>query len=120
MASNASAAVAQLASNLDSLNSRELKELRVSVTTMIDGRIRDAEAREVSQARDEIKAIANRLGMPLSEIFKTSGRTGQLPAKYQNPSNPQEVWTGRGRQPKWVKDMLDDGKTLAQLEVKPS
>lgn len=38
--------------------------------------------------------------------------------KYQHPENKELVWSGRGRQAKWVTEALASGKTLADLEVK--
>jgi DNA-binding protein H-NS len=37
--------------------------------------------------------------------------------KYRNLDNNAQQWTGRGRQPKWVKEWLDSGKSLDLLGV---
>ena len=106
--------------NLDDLSSADLKQLR----GVIDSNISIAESREMAQAREQIQAIAKSVGLSLSEIMNTKSSTrakGEpLPVKYRNPENSKETWSGRGRQPKWVNDKLAEGKTLAQLEVKPS
>lgn len=34
---------------------------------------------------------------------------GKVPAKYRNPNNPNETWTGRGRAPLWAKALKDAG-----------
>ena len=31
-----------------------------------------------------------------------------MPAKYRNPQNPDETWTGIGRSPKWVQAILGE------------
>jgi len=36
---------------------------------------------------------------------------GKVPAKYRNPANPSEVWTGRGMAPRWMAEYLRQGKT---------
>jgi len=113
-----SQAVAQLASNLDTLalNSSDLKQLRM----MIDQRITQAEVREVNQAREQIREIANRIGLPLSEILGTKAVTQSRAAaevKFRNPTDATQTWTGRGARPKWVNAALADGKTLDQLKV---
>ena len=38
-------------------------------------------------------------------VFKPRGK---VPAKYKNPSNPSETWTGRGKMPAWVKALKDN------------
>jgi DNA-binding protein H-NS len=37
--------------------------------------------------------------------------------KYRNPANPKQTWTGRGRQPGWIKDGLAKGKKLADFAI---
>jgi DNA-binding protein H-NS len=38
--------------------------------------------------------------------------------KYRNPGDKKQVWTGRGRKPRWVLDSLEQGKTLEDLLIK--
>jgi len=33
------------------------------------------------------------------------------PPKYRHPENPEMTWTGRGRQPDWMKDALENGQS---------
>ncbi|MGZ9032950.1 MAG: H-NS histone family protein [Rhodospirillales bacterium] len=37
--------------------------------------------------------------------------------KYRNPDNPEETWSGRGRQPRWVQAALAEGETLDDLAI---
>lgn len=37
--------------------------------------------------------------------------------KYVNPHNPEQTWTGHGRQPQWVKDHLAAGGSLQDLLI---
>jgi len=32
--------------------------------------------------------------------------TGKVAVQYRNPTNATEEWTGRDRQPKWVKELI--------------
>ena len=38
-------------------------------------------------------------------------------AKYGNPDNKQETWTGRGRQPRWMAAKLKAGKKLEDMKI---
>ena len=40
--------------------------------------------------------------------------------KYRNPQPPHETWSGRGRQPRWVTEMIDAGKSLDDLRIPDS
>lgn len=37
--------------------------------------------------------------------------------KYRNPKNPSETWSGRGKQPRWLKAQLRSGKKLNDLLI---
>jgi len=37
--------------------------------------------------------------------------------KYQNPQNPAETWSGRGKQPRWVQAQLKAGKKLEKFLI---
>ena len=37
--------------------------------------------------------------------------------KYQNPKNPAETWSGRGKQPRWVQSQLRAGKKLEHFLI---
>lgn len=40
--------------------------------------------------------------------------------KYQNPQNPAETWSGRGKQPRWLRAQLRSGKKLSNFLIAPS
>lgn len=53
-------------------------------------------------------------------IDKSKGKVGpkvQIPAKYRNPENVAETWTGRGAKPRWVRDYLDEGNDLDSIRI---
>jgi DNA-binding protein H-NS len=44
-------------------------------------------------------------------------RYPEVRPKYQNPDNPSQTWTGRGRTPRWVTQMLETGKRIEDLLI---
>lgn len=40
--------------------------------------------------------------------------------KYQNPKNPTETWTGRGKQPRWLRTQLRSGRKLDDFLIRQS
>jgi len=38
-------------------------------------------------------------------------------AKYRSPDKKSLTWSGMGRQPKWITELLDSGKTLDDLRI---
>ena len=49
----------------------------------------------------------------------TKGRSlGKVAAKYQNPANGKETWTGRGKQPRWLAAETAKGRKLEEFLIK--
>jgi len=74
---------------------------------------------EVEAARNQIYAIAHRLGLPLKDLIGTSIRktAAKVSVQYRNPADSSQEWTGRGRQPNWVKELIASGKDLQTARV---
>lgn len=50
---------------------------------------------------------------------KGSSLRGQkVAAKYRNPHNAGETWTGRGVKPRWLKSLVDAGKRIEDYLIK--
>ena len=98
--------------DLDALELNELKALRKKVEKAIDG----FQMRKKQDALAAAEAAANEAGYSLSELLgtklKTSGKGTINPPKYRHPENPQLTWTGRGRQPAWIKEAVEQGQDL--------
>ena len=66
---------------------------------------------------------AKSLGISLEDLLagqKAKAKTragGKVAAKYANPGNPEQTWTGRGKRPLWVNECLAGGKSLDDLRV---
>ena len=57
----------------------------------------------------QIKELAASIGVTV-DIHETSKATSaKIPAKFSNPDNPSQTWTGRGMAPKWLKDLVEKG-----------
>ncbi|MFQ6550593.1 H-NS family nucleoid-associated regulatory protein [Aestuariibius sp. 2305UL40-4] len=105
---------------IDKLSLDELKDLQKEVAQAITS----FEKRQRDDALAAIQAAAKEHGFSLDELMGGSSnkktakpRTSAAP-KYRHPENPEVTWSGRGRQPKWIKDALADGKTLDAYLIK--
>ena len=101
--------------DIDALSLNELKALR----SKVDRAIVTYEERKKMEAYAELDEIARKMGYPLAEILTMVDAKPRktVAAKYANPANPAETWTGRGRKPKWVEAALASGKTLEDLTI---
>lgn len=55
-------------------------------------------------------------GDRLAERSTTPAATSPA-IQYRNPNDPSQAWTGRGKQPRWVKDWVESGKSLDGLQI---
>lgn len=103
--------------NLDELSLKELKKLERDVSAAIAS----YETRVKAQALAELDAKARELGFSLAELtgaaVTVKGKRAPATAKYANPANPAETWSGRGRKPAWFAAALAAGTDLADLSV---
>jgi DNA-binding protein H-NS len=119
--------------NLSNYNLAELKSLQFDIEKEIKSRQQD----EVRKAREQILAIAQDVGVPVADLIakasggkngggkngggknggakKGGGQQGQ--ARFRNPSDESQTWTGRGRQPKWIAEAVSGGKSLDDFRI---
>ena len=95
--------------DLKGLNVDQLSELVGKVQTEMASR----EKRRRKDLRDELERRVTAEGYKMGDIFPELGsstsagrRRRKMPPKYRNPQNPDETWTGIGRSPKWVQEIL--------------
>ena len=87
--------------DLDQISLSELKKLQKDV----DKAIVSFEARQKAAARAELEAKAKELGFSLNQLVddvSTKKKSAPVKPKYQNPANPDQTWSGRGRKPRWL------------------
>jgi DNA-binding protein H-NS len=91
---------------LESMSTAELETLRAEVEAMIADKI--AERRQ--HLETELAKLAGIFGERTARNAKATTRTSA--AKYRNPDNVTEIWSGRGRRPLWLDAQLKAGKEL--------
>ena len=81
---------------LDKMSYAELLKLQERVEAAIaEKRVEDATA-----TKEELRAMAEKAGFSLNDLFgKRGARNGGGQAKYHNPKDTSQTWTGRGRKP---------------------
>ena len=98
-------------------NNMTLDELK-QIKRDVDKAIASFEARKVSEARRELEARARELGFSLSQFAEAIGsKRGSVAPKYRNPENPEQTWTGRGRQPVWYREAVEAGRSPTEMAI---
>ncbi|WP_417069678.1 H-NS family nucleoid-associated regulatory protein [Niveibacterium terrae] len=121
----------------------ELSKLSLADLNRLAKRVEAETARRATSTKKdvmrEVQKLAAKAGIAIEELFgapvkaapaakgrpgrkagakKAGGRKTVGEAKYKNPADQSQTWTGRGRKPQWVQDWLAQGKPLAELEIK--
>lgn len=102
--------------DLSDLDLDELKKLHKETAAAIQ----NYETRRRQEALAAAEAAAKSAGYSLKDLVGMSaGKTTKSinPPKYRNPDDQDQTWSGRGRQPQWVKDALAANKSLDDLLI---
>ena len=100
--------------NVDKLALKELLDLEIRVKKAIA----TAKIREEDEFKADVKALAAKRGIDVSDVFGSSrGKGGKVAVKYRNRDNPSDTWTGRGRQPRWLTAALKKGSKIADFAI---
>jgi DNA-binding protein H-NS len=120
--------------DINALSAKELENLisqaRKRKTTL-------SKRKPVAQVRKKLAQLARNEGYTLEELFgtgaagtggtraprgtatkKTRKSIGKVPPKYRDPSNPENTWTGRGKQPRWLAAYTGNGRDLEEFLIK--
>jgi DNA-binding protein H-NS len=89
----------------------------------LDSEIAARQATEVETLKMKINAVANALRVPVAELIgikpdaEPRRRKPVARIKYRDPANPANTWTGKGKQPKWLQEKLDQGASKDQFQA---
>jgi DNA-binding protein H-NS len=101
--------------DLNNLSMKELKDLQSQVGKAISG----YEDRRKREALAELEEKAKAMGFSLAELTGLAGTRKRTPstAKYANPANSADTWSGRGRKPRWFSEALAKGKKPEDMAI---
>lgn len=114
------------------------KQLSALINKAKEQQSKLAKRNPIASVRGKITKYAKAEGYTIEELFgaspapaargrkaavaKPSSRAGRklgkVPPKYRNPGNSKEVWTGRGKQPRWMAALVAKGKKPDDFLIK--
>jgi DNA-binding protein H-NS len=101
--------------DLNAYSLKELKELQSQVAKAIA----NFEDRRKKEALVELEEKARAMGFSLAELTGSVQVRKRTPAvaKYANPADASDTWSGRGRKPRWFSAALAAGRKLEDLMI---
>src|SRR3546814_733709 len=87
----------------------------------------------INAVRKRVAALSEKEGDSLSELFgggegrskvaeprapaKKGRKLGKVAPKYRNPANAQDTWSGRGLQPRWLAEVVKQGRKAEEFLI---
>lgn len=100
--------------NLNDMSKDELKKLIKDA----EKALKTIETRRLAEAKKAAESAAKEYGFSLDELLAGASKKGAKGvAKYRNPEDADQTWTGKGRKPNWVNAALESGKSLDDLAI---
>ena len=81
----------------------------------IAGEVSRRETAQKVAATRQTQVLLREHGVRDATLTQTAVMKTPAAGKYQNPVDPTQTWSGRGRKPAWVQLYLDNGGTLEKL-----
>ena len=115
-------------SEFENMSDSELRELMRQA--------KEALSRRITERIDEFRVLAREAGFEVTltklgeggerrksrrsaETTDTDSRRAVAP-KYRNPDRPAEMWSGRGRKPRWLENKLANGAAIEDFLISPA
>src|SRR2546430_9534581 len=101
--------------DLQSMPLDELWALHETICSILARKL-EAEKRSLEQRLNKLRRT---IGNASNETHERRPYPKVHP-KFRNPKPPHQTWSGRGRQPRWVRELLAAGKTIDDLRFQRS
>lgn len=102
-----------MSTDLDTMSLNDLRDLRNKVERAINTYV----DRRKKEALAAVELAAREHGFNLAELTGVKNTRNRIAAKYANPDDAEQTWSGRGRKPRWIQDYLESGRSLDDLQI---
>jgi DNA-binding protein H-NS len=102
--------------DITQFTTEQLEDLQKKIPAELARREKETKAK----VRQELEELAQKHGFSLDQLLNVPApeKTKKtVPPKYRHPTEASLTWTGRGRQPHWVTELLSSGITLESLTI---
>jgi DNA-binding protein H-NS len=99
-------------SKLEAMPLDDLWKLHETVMTILSSKI-ETQKHELERQLDE---LGRRFSGSRDDVPQRRPYPKVMP-KFQNPTQPSQTWSGRGRPPRWVRELIEAGKTIEDFRI---
>jgi DNA-binding protein H-NS len=107
--------------NLDAMSIDDMWQLHEDVSRLLSVRLtsekRELEKRlaQLQREKEVPRSVSTDRSMP--EAPRQRRKYPRVFPKYQNPNEPSETWSGRGKQPRWLTAALKTGHSIEEFVI---
>jgi DNA-binding protein H-NS len=98
------------------LTKMSLKQL-IELESQVQHAIASTRERERSEVKKAMAELAEKRGFSLQELMGGRGKGKISVAKFANPDDASQTWTGRGRKPNWLVAKLKKGASMSDFSI---
>ncbi|MFG0636783.1 H-NS histone family protein [Acinetobacter soli] len=105
--------------DISELSVEDLKRLQAEAEQLIASKKDQA----IEDAYNQILEVAERVGYSVEQLLEYGAQKRKkttrksVEPRYRSKSNPEETWTGRGKQPRWLVAELEKGAKLEDFLI---
>jgi DNA-binding protein H-NS len=103
------------------MNDRELEKMELDDLWNLHQRIIDILDRKLENEKRRLQNQLDELGRRFGGVPAEVPQRRPYPEvkpKYQNPNEPSETWSGRGKTPRWVAELIAAGRKLDEFKIR--
>ncbi len=106
-----------MSDDLSHLSLEDLAALAAKAQQALEEKRKESRKSVIAQ----IKALADSIGISVT-ITDGEKRVGSLKGstvapKYRNPHNYEQTWTGRGMKPRWLAELVNQGRHIDDFRI---
>ena len=83
----------------------------------VEQAIAEKRAADAQATKEQLRQMAEKAGFDIRELYGKRGPKNTGFAKYRNPKDSSQTWTGRGRKPNWLVDAVKKGAKLESFAI---
>jgi DNA-binding protein H-NS len=108
--------------NLDAMSIDEMWQLHEEISQVLSARL-TSEKRQLEKRLTQLRREKEMRQPEPADAHSSKGgprerrKYPRVFPKYQNPNEPSETWSGRGKQPRWLAAALKTGHTIEEFVI---
>ena len=102
------------------MKDRELEKMKLDDLWDLHQRIIDVLDRKLETEKRKLQDQLDELGRKIGGSPKDIPQRRPYPKvepKFRNPNDPSETWSGRGKTPRWMIEMIADGRSIDDFRI---